>query len=250
MFFKHQQAALYNLQSLIPVLLSRGANPDIKSLRGDVTPLHLACGSGNTAIVQLLLRHGCSLEVADCFGSYPADHAMRNGFHALATMLQNKALEERGMKAAVAGEVNQPRSSNDEQRKNKMKELEKMRLQEAFANLSLKDKLALNMLFKQRIQNRSAKKRVSNIRESGAGVKEENELGTDVSGSNDVSNVLNVEQAVDLTEMEMQKDDDSECDSDELSSVISESDKESLDIAMKLMNAKVCIFGSALSVFS
>eukprot|EP00557_Chaetoceros_sp_GSL56_P010970 CAMPEP_0176477488 /NCGR_PEP_ID=MMETSP0200_2-20121128/649_1 /TAXON_ID=947934 /ORGANISM="Chaetoceros sp., Strain GSL56" /LENGTH=1094 /DNA_ID=CAMNT_0017873301 /DNA_START=171 /DNA_END=3455 /DNA_ORIENTATION=- len=230
-------AALYNLQSLIPVLLSRGANPDIKSLRGDVTPLHLACGSGNTAIVQLLLRHGCSLEVADCFGSYPADHAMRNGFHALAAMLQHKALEEKGMKATVEREVHQSRP-NDEQRKNKMKELEKLRLQEAFANLSLKDKLALNMLFKQRILNRTSKKRVANIREFDTCTKQENELDTDLGGVDDVSSGLNVEKAVDLTEMEMQKDDKSECNSDELSSVISESDKESLDIAMKLMNAK------------
>lgn len=233
-FFLHEQAALYNLQSLIPVLLSRGANPDIKSLRGDVTPLHLACGSGNTAIVQLLLRHGCSLEVADCFGSYPVDHAMRSGFHALASMLQQKAQEEKGMKAGVDREVYQARLNNDEQRKSKMKELEKMRLQEAFANLSLKDKLALNMLFKQRIQNRSAKKRVANAKEKG-------ELDTELSKCNGVSNGSYPERAVDLTEMEIQKNDDSEYDSDELSSVISESDKESLDIAMKLMNAKVSI---------
>ncbi len=64
-------AALYNLQALIPVLLSRGANPDIQSVRGQVTPLHLACGAGNEAIVQLLLRHGCAMCVVDCFGSFP-----------------------------------------------------------------------------------------------------------------------------------------------------------------------------------
>jgi hypothetical protein len=174
---------------------------------------------------------------------------MRNGFHALAAMLQHKALEDKGMKTTVEGEENHSRS-NDEQRKNKMKELEKLRLQEAFANLSLKDKLALNMLFKQRMQNRTTKKRVPNIRELGTCKGEENELDSDLGGANDVSSGLNVEKAIDLTEMEIQKNDDSVCNSDELSSVISESDKESLDIAMKLMNAKVSINGSILFLFA
>jgi len=46
-------ASLYNLQSLVPVLLSRGANPDTPTIRGKLTPLHLACGAGNSAICEV-----------------------------------------------------------------------------------------------------------------------------------------------------------------------------------------------------
>ena len=99
MFSNHlYKAALYNLQSLIPVLLSRGANPDIRSVRGNLTPLHLACGAGNLAIVQLLVRHGCALQVQDCFGSFPLDHALRNEFPEVYQWLREKMGDEQGIR--------------------------------------------------------------------------------------------------------------------------------------------------------
>eukprot|EP01083_Nonionella_stella_P029487 81153_1 len=91
-------AAFYGLPSIIPVLLSRGANPDIKTSRGNLTPLHLACGAGNYAIVEVLLRHGCALNEPDCFGSYPIDHALRNGFSSVAQFLQAHIIKEMAMK--------------------------------------------------------------------------------------------------------------------------------------------------------
>eukprot|EP00957_Ditylum_brightwellii_P160932 12252694-Ditylum_brightwellii.AAC.1 len=82
-------ASLYNLQSFVPVLLSRGANPDTPTIRGKLTPLHLACGAGNWAIVELLVRKGCAVQVCDSFGSYPADHALRNGHPKIARWLED-----------------------------------------------------------------------------------------------------------------------------------------------------------------
>lgn len=67
-------ASLYNLQSLLPVLLSRGANSDALSVRGKLTPLHLACGAGHFAVVELLTRNGCAIEVKDSSSLTPADH--------------------------------------------------------------------------------------------------------------------------------------------------------------------------------
>ena len=67
-------ASLYTLQSLLPVLISRGANVDTLSVRGKLTPLHLACGAGNFAVVELLTRNGCAIEVFDSSRLTPSDH--------------------------------------------------------------------------------------------------------------------------------------------------------------------------------
>jgi hypothetical protein len=134
-------AAFYNLPTLIPVLLSRGANPDIQTSRGNLTPLHLACGAGNYAIAELLVRHGCALNVPDCFGSFAVDHAMRNGFVDLVEFLQSQILKEKALRDAgfdssssndnlhTAGGLNTAESDAFEQ--------EKFLLQSAFSNLSL-----------------------------------------------------------------------------------------------------------------
>jgi len=225
-------AALYNLQSLIPVLLSRGATPDVKSTRGDVTPLHLACGAGNTAIVELLLRQGCAMEVADCFGSFPADHAIRNGFHPLAALLQEKILNEKGIKA----ESSQHRLLDEVSQKKQLKQYEKMRVQEAFASLSLKDKLALNIHFKKRMHAKHLRKLTFPGGENGtiAEVEIESDSG------NEIQNGLVNNEDVKNADNNDLKDEHSNSgsDDDDLSSVITDTDKGSLDIAMKLMNAK------------
>jgi ankyrin repeat protein len=221
------------LQSLIPVLLSRGATPDVKSTRGDVTPLHLACGAGNTAIVELLLRQGCAMEVADCFGSFPADHAIRNGFHPLAALLQEKILNEKGIKA----ESSQHRLLDEVSQKKQLKQYEKMRVQEAFASLSLKDKLALNIHFKKRMHAKHLRKLTFPGGENGtiAEVEIESDSG------NEIQNGLVNNEDVKNADNNDLKDEHSNSgsDDDDLSSVITDTDKGSLDIAMKLMNAKV-----------
>mmetsp|Transcript_11942 Transcript_11942/g.17909 ORF Transcript_11942/g.17909 Transcript_11942/m.17909 type:complete len:1083 (-) Transcript_11942:115-3363(-) len=218
-------AALYNLQSLIPVLLSRGSHPDVKSTRGDVTPLHLACGAGNNAIVDLLLRQGCAIEVPDCFGSFPADHAVRNGFHALAAKLQGRILDEKGITAKSSQRV-----IDENIQKKQLKDFEKMRLQEAFANLSLKDKLALNILFKKSMKGKQATKNSSSEAHRTI-VEVDNESDCESENNDDGNSAKPNEDMGD-------ENDQSKDDSDDLGSVITDTDKESLDIAMKLMNAK------------
>jgi len=217
---------LYNLQSLIPVLLSRGSHPDVKSTRGDVTPLHLACGAGNNAIVDLLLRQGCAIEVPDCFGSFPADHAVRNGFHALAAKLQGRILDEKGITAKSSQRV-----IDENIQKKQLKDFEKMRLQEAFANLSLKDKLALNILFKKSMKGKQATKNSSSEAHRTI-VEVDNESDCESENNDDGNSAKPNEDMGD-------ENDQSKDDSDDLGSVITDTDKESLDIAMKLMNAKV-----------
>lgn len=224
---------MYNLQSLIPVLLSRGSHPDVKSSRGNVTPLHLACGAGNNAIVDLLLRQGCAIEVPDCFGSFPADHALRNGFHALAAKLQGRILDEKGITAKSSQQVN----PDENKQKKQLKDFEKMRLQEAFANLSLKDKLALNILFKKSMKGKQGKKN-SSSEAHGTIVEGDHESDCESENNDDGNSPKPIDEGMGDEGMG-DENDQAKDDSDDLGSVITDTDKESLDIAMKLMNAKV-----------
>jgi hypothetical protein len=173
-------ASMYNLQALVPVLLARGANPDTRTTRGNLTPLHLACGADNMAIVELLVRHGCAINVKDSFDMTPADHAYSNGFPELAQWLKNKMgldVEQRSENRASedylmeemstespppsaspgpssvgnSGGSGKPPGTTQSGFKGGAKNLssQKEMLQNAFTNLSLKDKLAINVLVKK-----------------------------------------------------------------------------------------------------
>jgi len=253
-------AALYNLQSLIPVLLSRGANPDIQSNRGQVTPLHLACGAGNEAIVELLLRHGCAMNVPDSFGSYPIDHAVRNGFASLATMLQEKIRAEHGLKTSE-GTTNELADEKSQQAKSKsrkqaLKVFERQRLQAAFENLSLKDKIILRMILKQRGTKKSnnSKKGVETIAEGNESCDSKSDVDMSLDEhtitKSDIQHSTQVCKSVDggsdnkklltssnIKQMESgQSNEHDSDDEDAMSDMMSETDRESLDIAMRLMN--------------
>uniref|UniRef100_A0A6U0FPM0 Uncharacterized protein n=1 Tax=Helicotheca tamesis TaxID=374047 RepID=A0A6U0FPM0_9STRA len=190
-------ASLYNLQSLIPVLISHGSNPDAPTTRWRFTPLHLACVAGNEAVVDLLVRSGCTVWVYDSFNSSPADHAVRNGFPKIAQWLKDTAGEDtsgRGKKGSDSMELDQKGEIETD--------VERFLSQSAFSNLSLKDKLAMNLLLKRRKKDG---------RDGCAG-----DASTDEVSSNQ------------------------DTDSDKLvayfGSAISESDMESLNMAMRLMN--------------
>lgn len=66
---------LYNLNSLVPVLLAKGANVDKKSSTG-TAPLHLAAGSGHLALTQLLVECNATLEIYDSNNMLPSDVAL------------------------------------------------------------------------------------------------------------------------------------------------------------------------------
>lgn len=311
-------ASLYNLQSLIPVLLSRGANPDTPTVRGNLTPLHLACGAGHWAIAELLVRNGCAINVHDSFGSLPADHATRNGFYEIAKWLADKSAEDKTRREDTSLSISSgtndcmelERTASDlsenslghpvppvveEARKGVLnigEDNTKLLLQAAFSNLSLKDKLALNMLVKRR--QLSDKKNAGNTCKAGqvdhpptitevasetstnemslteatestpvsadiggikrggftghqASISESAHGGAYIEGLNETVRIKKEEE--DTAQLsgfssgrrrksfDQTRQDDELSDSDlDVRSVISESDMESLDIAMRLMN--------------
>jgi len=287
-------AALYNLQSLIPLLLSKGANPDTPTARGKLTPLHLACGAGNWAIVEVLVRNGCAVQVSDSFGSMPADHARRNGFPEIAQWLTEKTGADRQKMAELR--------ALEEKRRTDLMELEdeanlasgaeelsgvsdptlngfgdphrillpavddesnKQLLQTAFSNLSLKDKLALNLL----VRKRQLAMQTGEIEADGLGEGNEGEGGPSddqgamtnhkmasgvapragspgaISGYDDGEDDPNLPPRTQHHGADRRRrrrgrvggESDGGGDLD-VASVISESDKASLDIAMRLMN--------------
>lgn len=199
-----------------------------------MTPLHLACGSGNTAIVELLLRQGCAVEVADCFGSFPMDHAIRNGFKSLAALLQDVVDSEKGMQEKA--QTHAQDQVDEKERQRKLKKYEQMRLKEAFEKLTLKEKVALNVMFKQRLEKKKSEK------------KEEAPF-TIVEGDNESESMEDEEEnnIAELSEANLAKknefdrkrsDSGSQGDSDDIGSILTDTDRESLDVAMTLMNAK------------
>jgi len=232
------QAALYNLQSLIPVLLSRGANPDIRSVRGNLTPLHLACGAGNLAIVQLLVRHGCALQVHDCFGSFPIDHALRNEFPEVCQWMSEKIGNEQDIQDDNrALEAIRARIGDNEV------ENTRFMLQSAFSNLSLKDKLALNMFRTQKNKHKSKEKhsKMGNTDIIMEADDEDAEEGTEsiLPMEEDCAQQQSIAPMVDVEPKILKAKDKKRhqrCNSSDLDSVMSDTDKESLDIAMRLMN--------------
>ncbi|KAL7464094.1 hypothetical protein ACHAXS_004430 [Conticribra weissflogii] len=127
-------AAFYNFTGLATLLLSHGANPDVVSAAGKLTPLHFAAASGHMESVEILLQSGCNPVPIDADNLTPADHATRAGYSEIARVLDSH-IADVGLK--------QPRNS---------KSLDALSstaidvvLQSAFQELSLKDKLGLNL---------------------------------------------------------------------------------------------------------
>lgn len=83
----------YNLQSLCPLLFSKGANPYTPTAGGKLTPLHLAsmcCRQLGHRGALGPVRNGCAVRVRDCLGSFPTDHARQRGFREIALCLGEK----------------------------------------------------------------------------------------------------------------------------------------------------------------
>ena len=139
-------AALYNILSLIPLLLSRGADPDALTEKGNLTALHLAAGAGHDQIVDALVRAGCRVAPQDSYGLTPSDHALRCGFNEISEYLVDKAKGE----VANASPQKPPNETSPATWTLEGQAAEKREnMQSAFKELSLKDKLGLN-LFVQR----------------------------------------------------------------------------------------------------
>ena len=71
---------LYNLNSLVPVLLARGADVDKRTGTG-LTALHLAAGAGHFALVQVLVQSGATIAPSlDEYNSMPSATAYHSGY--------------------------------------------------------------------------------------------------------------------------------------------------------------------------
>jgi hypothetical protein len=70
---------LYNLNSLIPVLLARGADVNRRTSTGS-TALHLAAGAGHLAVTQVLVESGAAVDSYDANGVLPSDAAYEAGY--------------------------------------------------------------------------------------------------------------------------------------------------------------------------
>lgn len=130
-------ACFSNNMALITLLLNNGADANILSAEGDLTPLHFAAAAGHKDVVDALIRQGCNPIALDCNNETPADHARRTGHVEIAAMLQAYN-DEAGLAPRAISFANPPTTTSD------------IFLQSAFKELSLKDKLGLNLFVDRR----------------------------------------------------------------------------------------------------
>lgn len=87
-------AVLKEDKKMVELLLKHGAKPDAVASTDDtqgITALHLAASKGNFHIVKLLLKHGATPDKADSDGFNAFDIATKQGHDKLAEFLKTKA---------------------------------------------------------------------------------------------------------------------------------------------------------------
>ena len=85
-------SCMCNLAKLVPLLLSRGANPNIPSKKEGKTPLHIAATLGHIELVRILLNSSDStnsiqIGIKDVEGKTPRDLAIANNHADIASLL-------------------------------------------------------------------------------------------------------------------------------------------------------------------
>lgn len=94
--------------------------------------VHFAASSGHKSVVEVLIRSGCNPSPVDVNGESPADQARKEGHEEIASMLYERA--------GVLG-----RLYKMDLTRNRNSRTSDVLLQTAFKDLSLKDKLRLNL---------------------------------------------------------------------------------------------------------
>ncbi len=169
---------------------------------------------------------------------HQSDYALRNGFVSLASILRDKIKSEDGLKIT---ENNNPHSLDKKCHKASQKEMERYRLQLAFNNLSLKDKMILNMMMKQQLQTKTVKGKKSDQGLAGDTIVE-GSISSDSEKSEFCRNQVAADSKVfklPISSGEVSINEQDNNSDDDISVVISHTDRESLDIAMRLMNDEV-----------
>jgi hypothetical protein len=77
---------LYNLTSLVPVLIAKGANVNKRTGNGS-TALHLAAGAGHLAVAEVLVQSGAVVTTFDANNVLPSDAAYNAGYAEIYNML-------------------------------------------------------------------------------------------------------------------------------------------------------------------
>ena len=130
-------SSFYNFMPLVTLLFTKGADPNILSAEGDLTPMHFAAAGGYKDVVDVLIKNGCNPTKIDVIGDTPADHARRAGHVEVAAMLS--AYNEQ------AGIVHQDSTNDMDIGNSPHIKTSDVFLQSAFLELSFKDKLGLNL---------------------------------------------------------------------------------------------------------
>jgi len=86
--------SMFNLEHLVPVILSKGGGVNHKTRCGS-TALHLAASAGHIAVTRLLVESGADIEELDASGLRPEDQAIRRGFIEVVSYLREVG-HERG----------------------------------------------------------------------------------------------------------------------------------------------------------
>lgn len=211
---------LYNYHSLIPVLLSKGIDINSKTRCGS-SPLHISAGSGFFNLTKELIDNNANYLATDSLNLTPYDKALQSSHYEIADYLSNFLFNEKNFKSTNlisngnistnTNENNQTQSSaysfNDNSDNNEhlpqhfspvpnLGELNKLLLNDAFSSLSLADKCAFSLSFSPRLDDGETDHDMNSSR-----------IGSIIDDSIDI----------------------------EMQSVLSESDKESLEVAMSMM---------------
>lgn len=99
--------------------------------------VHFAAAAGNKDVVDILIRNKCNPSALDANGETPADHARKAGHTEIATEL--------GLYNERAGIISRGESNEMETTSENNPTTTDICLQSAFKELSLKDKLGLNL---------------------------------------------------------------------------------------------------------
>ena len=86
-------AALNGHESVVGLLLDRGAQVDDVTTKERLTALHFAAMKGHEAVARVLLDRGAKVDQIDCYGMTPLHDAAERGSEAVALLLLERGAD-------------------------------------------------------------------------------------------------------------------------------------------------------------